>query len=87
MVIEAGHLEHLHHRQAHLGGQGHQVALEQAVEGVVERVQVLDQQVAAMALQGRFADEGADLAQRGGLGLTALELPARRGPHNADRLN
>ena len=63
------------------------MALEQAVVRVVERVQMLDQQVAAMALQGRFADEGADLKQRGGLGLAALELEARLGPHHMDRLN
>jgi hypothetical protein len=32
VVVEAGHLEHFHHGQAHLGRQGHEVALEQAVE-------------------------------------------------------
>ncbi len=63
------------------------MALEEAVEGVVQCVQVLDQQIAPVATGRCQADEGADVAQRGGLGLTALELPARRGPHNADRLN
>ena len=63
------------------------MALEQAVERVVERVQVLDEQVAAVAVTWRFTDEGADFADGIALGLAALERVAGRGSHDADGLN
>ncbi|MCY1366909.1 hypothetical protein D9M69_538190 [compost metagenome] len=71
VVVEARDLEHLGHGQAHLGRQGHHVALPQAAVRVVERVQVFDQLVAPVR---PVADQGAHLGARRVVGLAALEL-------------
>ncbi len=77
VVVEGGHLHHLHGGQAHLVRQRHQQVAWQAVEAVVDGVQVLDEQAAVMPIQGRSAEECAHLAQRTGSGLAAFELVAR----------
>ena len=87
MVVEAGHLQHFSHGQPHLGSQGHQIALGQAVEMVVELVQVLDQQVAPVAFKRHISDECAHGLHGIGFRLAPLELEAGFVPHHMDRLN
>jgi len=58
VVIKARHLEHLHHRQTHLGRQRDDVALEQGAVVVVECMQVLDQQITSVAFGRCWSDQG-----------------------------
>ena len=73
MVVEAGHLGHLGHAALKAVGQCHQVALKQGAMGIVEPVQVFDQQVAP---QRRPAHQRIHLLQGLGVGLAALQLAA-----------
>jgi len=75
-MVKTGDLEHLGARQIHLMRQGHQMAAVQAPVGVLQAVQVLDQQVAAMALRRRLTNERAHLGQSGVIGLTAAQMQA-----------
>jgi hypothetical protein len=52
------------------------VALKQSMEMIVQYMQVFDQQVTAVALCRRHANEGTDLSQRAIGRLTTLELGA-----------
>ena len=76
VMVETGDLEHLGARKIHLMRQGHQMMAVQAQVSVLQAVQVLDQQVAAVALRRCFPDERAHLGQRGVLRLTATQLQA-----------
>jgi len=76
VVVKTGDLEHFGARQVHLVRQGHQMMAVQAPVGVLQAVQVLDQQVAAMALRRRLTNERAHLGQRGVFRLTAAQLQA-----------
>ena len=53
VVIERRDFEDFRHRHIHLPGQRHQMPVVQAAIGVVELVQVLDQQVAPVRARGR----------------------------------
>ena len=74
VVVEGRDLVDLGHGNVHFPRQRHQVAVVQAAEGVVELVQVLDEQVAPVALGRRRADQRAHFDERRFLGLAALEL-------------
>ena len=72
VVVEAGHLKHLGHRQPHGLRQRHQVCLGQAIAVVVQPVQVLDELVARMAVWRCRANERLHLRQRTGIDRPAL---------------
>ena len=74
VVVESGHLKHLGHRDIHLFGQRHQMAVMQATVGVVNLVQVLNQQVAAVPFGGAAAKEGTHFGQGSIVRLAAFEL-------------
>jgi len=74
VVIEACDLEHLGHRDVHLARQRHQVRLAQGAEAVVQAVQVLDQQVAAVAFGRAVAEAVAHFTEGPVVGLAPLEL-------------
>ena len=74
VVIEGGDLVDLGHRKIHFLGQRHQMPVVQAAVGVVELVQVLDQQIAPMATVRPFSNQGHHLGQGLCVGLTPLEL-------------
>ena len=71
VVVERGDFKDLCHGHVHLTAQRHQVAIVQAAVAVVQPVQVLDEQVAAM---GAWSDQCLDLCQGRLVGLPALEL-------------
>ncbi len=71
VVIERRDFEDFCHRHIHLPGECDQMPVVQAAPGIVELVQVLDQQIAPM---GRRADEFQHLGHRHVIGLPALEL-------------
>ena len=87
VVVETGDLVDLGHGNLHLTGQRHQVAVMQARPGVVDLVQVFDQQVAAVAPGRRRTDEGTHLVTRTIVDLAALEpaLAADALAHGVDR--
>jgi hypothetical protein len=77
VVVEARDLENLDHGQPHLGRERHDHCLGQAVVGVVDGVQVFNQQVAPVAVGGRCADQCTHRLDGGGGGLAALEVGTR----------
>jgi hypothetical protein len=58
MRVEARRLEHLDRREAVEFGQRHQLAFAQASGGVLQHVQLLDQQVAARRGEVRAGERG-----------------------------
>ena len=78
VVVEGGDFVHFRLRQLHLGGQGRQVARGQAVEGVLNLVQMFDQHVGRARA---VAQQGAHFFERSrfdpaALGCFALALAA-----------
>ena len=71
VVVEGGHLIDLGHRNVHLLGQCHQVAVVQSAKTVVEHVQIFDQQVAPVR---PGAQQCAHFGHGGVLGLVAFEF-------------
>ena len=63
VVVETGDFKDLGHGDIHFVGQRHQVALEQCTVLVVQGVQVLNQQVAPVAVCWPLADQGAHLIE------------------------
>jgi hypothetical protein len=74
VVVERSDLKHLDHGQTHLGRQRHHVALEQAFEVIIQHMQVLDQQVTAVACFRHRTNEGLHLGAGFACGLSAFEL-------------
>ena len=74
VVVKRSDLEHLDHGQPHLCGQCHDVALKKTMKMVVQHMQVLDQQVTAVAVCGRFTDQGPHLFKGLASGLPTFEL-------------
>src|SRR5260370_4026615 len=71
MGVERGDLVNLGEREAHLLGQGHEMARVQAAEMVLQQMEVLDQEVAtALAL----AEQRRDLGERRRVDLAALRV-------------
>jgi hypothetical protein len=61
MGVEGGDLEHFGEREPHLLGQGGEVSGADLTVGVLDAVEMLDQEVAPAR---RLAEEGADLIER-----------------------
>jgi len=80
MGVKRGNLVHLGEREAHLLGQRHEMAREEAAIAVLQQVQVLDQQVATPLA---VAEQRLHLGQGGGIDLPALRRVAAAPPAGA----
>ena len=74
VVVKSCHFVDLRHGNVHLPGQRHQMPVVQATVCVVELMQILNQQVTAVACRRLRAEQIAYLGQRDVIGLASLEL-------------
>jgi hypothetical protein len=77
VVVKTRHLIDLRQAHAHDLGQGDQMGLVQSPVGVMQGMQMLDQQVTRVPIHGRFAQNGVHHRQGLGIGHSALDLLAR----------
>ena len=76
VVVETGDLKDLGHRDIHLVRQCDKMAFKQTTVVVIEGVQMFDQQVAAVAVSGAWANQCPNVTDRVAQRLAALELAA-----------
>ena len=76
VMIKCSNFIDLGHREIHQLGQGHQMAFAKTTVRVVDAVQVLDEQVATVAVCWAGSDQGFHLGQRCGVGLASFEFAA-----------
>jgi hypothetical protein len=77
VVVETGDLIHLRQAHAHGLGQGHQMRFVQGPVGVIQSMQVLDQQITRVTIERGLAQHGMHRRHGWGIGHTALDLLAR----------